>query len=1190
MSEAPLRRSERLRSRERSVSVEVQPNCSVETSSSNGNECGITRDTKEPKECSTPTATPSRRSRRLASLGADKDSEDAHNEKESSVQSNVSEDSTSAIASKHRRRTAGVAVEPHVEVIHEEREATGESSVNSIAYHTRSHDPGQEVEETAVITRRRSSRRVCQSKEKLSSVEKEEIDGAAESVVHVPVGGSGEQKSANAVRDMTKSEKDEIAGTAIDLRTLSAVKREGDEKSDTKEHQQLSQHAFALSREGKTLDKVLVDEEVIVVVPSLTKEDLKQKYGLELSSSECPVIGEEEPNSQRLKLECKGHYSGNDSAAKDDSLQVSSNLNVDGAEVTDESLKRNSKEANDEVKNSSSGGESFEPRNAKTVSPKKLGTSAEDTVLDISKEGSLEVAGISAEQNVILGEQSIESMNKEATKELPGNESPIQLSQAEMNEAETPEEDESTIRSGEKHSSAKQGERDSLAEISKLEQEKPGGFTEELEEIEALVDLKNKPKKKSMHASLSVDAVIRSDDEHSDRKSRQLSKKSDSSSGAEVDVLFSGGEKEKASEMLAEEVVLVSVADECASFSGDKTKLDMSDTGNGLLLIDKAEEKEKKKEREKSKFMSEESVSMVVTEDAPEVGEERQESEVGTEDTGCWPMIDSTASLWARREKPHFLIRDIMASYSFVVNLGESDTNLPDELVVGDMETIWQQIASRNKKLSKRFKKYKSLFEVRVPSGKKNKKEDTREIRFEENESEQDDIEGDGEAGDEYENADIFNLKEEDLESNAYFYSTSSKDLERELDEMKEEEAREVEGRGDEGQRSAKKYRKTIVDDRFFSLAEMEEYLNKEERNDTSKGFFDDVEDDRDGEEDVQADYHYSDFFGATETESALTDMKKKREKKKHKTMEFEESEKDGKTKKKKKSVRFAVKEESEDEEDLGDEQQFDEENMGVERVLLGAVEDERKEESEFEKRQKKIRSKIAAIEEANLAPRSWEMSGEVSSLERDENTLLEQHVAFEHSAKSAPIITVDSTAKLEALIIQRIKDKAFDDVERKVLEPETEERYRAPVEEPLVKKSLAEVYEEQFQKAQQGETKEAKVDEKIAEIEKLMSELFKKLDALSHFRYIPPEVRPEVHIVSNVASLQKEEVGPMASTDDVLMAPEEVKRHEKGEIKSKEERDHADRARERRKKKVSNFMTSIYRLFMKFKAFNYED
>lgn len=35
--------------------------------------------------------------------------------------------------------------------------------------------------------------------------------------------------------------------------------------------------------------------------------------------------------------------------------------------------------------------------------------------------------------------------------------------------------------------------------------------------------------------------------------------------------------------------------------------------------------------------------------------------------------------------------------------------------------------------------------------------------------------------------------------------------------------------------------------------------------------------------------------------------------------------------------------------------------------------------------------------------------------------------------------------------------------------EPEASSSYRASVEEPLVKKSLAEVYEEQFQKAQEG-------------------------------------------------------------------------------------------------------------------------
>uniref|UniRef100_A0A914RJY0 Uncharacterized protein n=1 Tax=Parascaris equorum TaxID=6256 RepID=A0A914RJY0_PAREQ len=180
-------------------------------------------------------------------------------------------------------------------------------------------------------------------------------------------------------------------------------------------------------------------------------------------------------------------------------------------------------------------------------------------------------------------------------------------------------------------------------------------------------------------------------------------------------------------------------------------------------------------------------------------------------------------------------------------------------------------------------------------------------------------------------------------------------------------------------------------------------------------------------------------------------------------------------------------------------------------------------------------------------------MGGEVSSFERDENTLLEQHIAFDHSAKSG-ILFFFSLCHFDSFWDEKKKEgraffasrahgkqyvdvalpcsevlldadfHVFDDVERKVRELEAGSSYRASVEEPLVKKSLAEVYEEQFQKAQEG------VDEKIAEIEKLMNDLFKKLDALSHFRYIPAE-----------------EVGPMASTDDVLMAPEEIKKHEKG-------------------------------------------
>ena len=54
------------------------------------------------------------------------------------------------------------------------------------------------------------------------------------------------------------------------------------------------------------------------------------------------------------------------------------------------------------------------------------------------------------------------------------------------------------------------------------------------------------------------------------------------------------------------------------------------------------------------------------------------------------------------------------------------------------------------------------------------------------------------------------------------------------------------------------------------------------------------------------------------------------------------------------------------------------------------------------------------------------------------------------------------------------------------------------------------------------------------------------------------------------MAALRAEEVGPMASTaaDEALLAPEEVSKHLKGELKASDERTQTDRLRERRKKK----------------------
>lgn len=89
--------------------------------------------------------------------------------------------------------------------------------------------------------------------------------------------------------------------------------------------------------------------------------------------------------------------------------------------------------------------------------------------------------------------------------------------------------------------------------------------------------------------------------------------------------------------------------------------------------------------------------------------------------------------------------------------------------------------------------------------------------------------------------------------------------------------------------------------------------------------------------------------------------------------------------------------------------------------VLFGQIDEEEDNETEFRYRQKKVRSKcvgkrksrlyeiqihcfqlqerIFSIEQANLAPRSWDLSGEVTAMERGENTMLEKHFDFDQSA-----------------------------------------------------------------------------------------------------------------------------------------------------------------------------------------------
>ncbi|SGY33154.1 BQ5605_C002g01456 [Microbotryum silenes-dioicae] len=252
--------------------------------------------------------------------------------------------------------------------------------------------------------------------------------------------------------------------------------------------------------------------------------------------------------------------------------------------------------------------------------------------------------------------------------------------------------------------------------------------------------------------------------------------------------------------------------------------------------------------------------------------------------------------------------------------------------------------------------------------------------------------------------------------------------------------------------------------------------------------------------------------------------------------------------------------EEGEDDEEDEEEESQLEEQATMQRVSSSLFDDDEDDEvegeskgeklSRHERRLLQLSSQIASLEAENIGPKKWATLGEAQARNRPANSLLEEDLEFERMGKVVPVITEETTKSIEDLIKKRILDNQFDDVERRrAVDPHAFLPSRfMELQDTKSNKSLAEIYEDDYQSARAKETGEKVVHEmdaaleaKHQEIEQLFDDLAAKLDALSNARFTPKPPKSTISTITNVPSLSLESALPPTQKATSMLAPEEV-------------------------------------------------
>ncbi|XP_055838341.1 U3 small nucleolar ribonucleoprotein protein MPP10 [Episyrphus balteatus] len=491
----------------------------------------------------------------------------------------------------------------------------------------------------------------------------------------------------------------------------------------------------------------------------------------------------------------------------------------------------------------------------------------------------------------------------------------------------------------------------------------------------------------------------------------------------------------------------------------------------------------------------------------------------------------------------------LQQTYNLTSSKDSSNQNSLDilpELIVDDLdaEQIWQLIELRNNVVWPQFLENTSKI---LPL-----KDEQIQIRYmsSANETEQqndNDLENTSPN-----NSDLDNLSDHDFEESQVFEHESKKKF-------------------------ARKEKSSIVDDKFFKLSEMEEFLKAEDEKELKKQNGRRLKDDYsinlfadDFENEDEENVCYKDFF-KEDDEAKTTSIKSK-----HTLDEFDQNNEDDDLDDDEVDNDDDDNDHDDDENEIEYQDANKDFNSETESIGNSDTKEKEKPKSSFEDRQERLNQRINDYEQVILGEKPWQLKGEINATNRPQNSLLEEILEFEATTRPAPIITEETTLRLEDIIRQRIKDQVWDDVELKIKPLQTAQEYRKQLvlNQEKSKESLAHIYEKEYQQEIEkldpnaADAKEDEEPKSHKEIKEMMASLFVKLDALSNFHFTPKPVAPEPKIITNTPAINMEEVAPVAVSSAKLLAPEEIRKRNKSDILGSNERKKTDKNRERRHKK----------------------